>query len=187
MSQLVVALCAAHRVPVRDAQGTVKHIITQSAMIQFLNANTAVVGELAHTQLRELGFGPDDSLRPVITILESDPAIVGLYKIKANRISAVAVVNDAGEYVATLSVSDLKGLAPKALPSLLKPCRKYLQDRHGGSLPSMMCCTSTTTFQEAVNLLAVWHIHRLWITDSQMRPVAALTLSSVIRLLTIDQ
>eukprot|EP00301_Raphidiophrys_heterophryoidea_P022111 c6348_g1_i1.p1 GENE.c6348_g1_i1~~c6348_g1_i1.p1 ORF type:complete len:322 (+),score=84.42 c6348_g1_i1:97-1062(+) len=181
MFQLVETLARVHRVAVRDTNGEISHIITQSAIIQFLNANIVVVGDLAKKTLKELGLVEGG----VISMSEHAEAIVGFHTIKFNRVGGIAIVNTNNEYIGTLSASDLKGLTPEQFPSLLKPCRKYIEDRNGGVLPQPVVCSGDVTFFDAVHMLATKRVHRLWVLDALSHPVAVVTLSTIIRMLSV--
>lgn len=123
--QLLESLANVHRVPVRDAQGHIQHIVTQSAVVHFLNANMKVIGDLATRTLAELGLMEQS----IISMSESAEAIVGFHTLRFNKVTGLAVVNKSGQYVCTLSVSDLKGLGPETFDKLLEPCSKYIADR----------------------------------------------------------
>ena len=79
-------------------------IITQSAMIRFINANPSVIDPLGGKTLAELGLQPQN----VISMSHKAEAIVAFHAIKFNRVSGIAVVDGNEVYLGTMSVSDLK-------------------------------------------------------------------------------
>jgi hypothetical protein len=66
-----------------------------------------------------------------VTINWKERALDGFMKIQRNFISAVAIVDDDGKLIGTLSASDLRGIDGHRLKLMLLPALDFLKEMGG--------------------------------------------------------
>lgn len=95
-------------------------------------------------------------------------------------ISAVPLVNDAGQLTSTLSASDLRGLRSYQLKSVLLPAIDFLHIYKGPAARRCITCTENDSLSNVINKLIVHRIHRVWVVDANSTPVGCISLSDII-------
>jgi len=172
-----------HRVGVHSKDGKILGIIAQSDLIQFIGKHLDVL-PMADKTLKELGL-----LRGVVT-MRSD-IILGdtLEVIAAKGVSAVALTDYENKLIANFSASDLRGVTRGMVSWLSKSTIDFLQNYGRGPKPPIVE-TESTSFKQAVDKLARLsneRIHRLYLIDSNDRPIGVFSLTDVFPILYTTQ
>jgi len=92
---------SAHRIVVKDSQNHVCNLITQSRLISLLHAMNIPKFEMT---LEQLTIGS----KPVISVKQTDTAYQAFKLMAEKKVNGIAVVNDLGELVGNISISDIK-------------------------------------------------------------------------------
>jgi CBS domain-containing protein len=185
----------AHRVLALNSEGRISNLITQSRIIQFVAVMLDNLPKTTKT-LEELKLG----VSPVLTISENSTAFQAFKLMREKRISGLAVVNDDGKLVGSISASDLKiiGYDVKFWNLLGLPVKQYLRELNKASHPEfrshlflwarepsgepiVIQCKKTDTLKFAVKLLNFYRVHRVYVVDENNRPVSILTLREVLQ------
>jgi len=167
-----------HRVLVIERARPVR-VLSQTDVVRYLRSNTdKIEAEVLHTPLCQL-----DLPKQVLRVSPHKSTISAYWHLLRHDVSAVAVVDENGKLVDTLSASDLRGCAEENLHSLTMPVREFLAS-HPRQRPAggeILRCAPTDLLGSAINKLVEAQVHRLWITDEGEKPVSVLSLTDVIR------
>lgn len=127
--------------------------------------------QVAGTPLRDLGIGTSLFEKEIISVQHSMPMLSALKVFIANSVSTVAVVNESGELVGSLTGSDLKGLEPESFLSLTVSVEEFLIERSPSSLQPEIIERSDTLMTALDKLMQPRHfrLRHLWIVDKQSR------------------
>lgn len=124
--------------------------------------------------LRQLKLFPSrpygKSGQAVVSVLHSVSALAAYRKMAKEGVTAVPVLNAQGQVVATLSASDLRGLAPLSLKDLLLPVDQFLE------VYTCLCSEYSLYFRRGQRLCAVDMPLKLW--PIPKRPACAIPLSN---------
>jgi len=165
-----------HRVPVIDDERQLLNLITQSQIVRFLYENLERMGDMIKRPVRLM----DHVIKDVVMISESQPAIEAFSKMTHENVSGVAVVDETSKLTGSLSLRDLKAIAPDATLfwRLYQPTREFiarLKSEHGESRPrSMQFCGMNDTLELIITKLAEHKIHRLFIVDDLRKPIGVI-------------
>jgi len=189
LSSLIKFLCSglSHRALVHTKDGF--EICSQTDVFAFLaeslNTNRAlaehidsipVVGNLRNRSLEE---------KDIVTAKESMPVFEVMKLMKEKQVSAVAIVDDAGRLSGNFSAVDLVQLNLLTLNDIGIPVAEYLR-KHVKQLNPLAVETDITLGQ-AVMLLAMLRMHRVWIVDSKylerFKPVGVFTMTDLLHML----
>eukprot|EP00301_Raphidiophrys_heterophryoidea_P000091 c1004_g1_i1.p1 GENE.c1004_g1_i1~~c1004_g1_i1.p1 ORF type:complete len:338 (+),score=103.16 c1004_g1_i1:203-1216(+) len=176
-----------HRVLVQDDDTPpgvpLGFIVSQSDVIRYLEAHEGGTGEIGEKTVHEHGFMDPDvpSIGPsaLVTIRETASALEGFRILFAKRANAAAVVDENGQLVENLSVSDLRGVLASNIGELLAlPVPRFLETRRGKRTP--IVCSPQTPLKQVVRTLASSRVHRLWIVDGGNRAIGVVSLTDVL-------
>eukprot|EP00698_Gefionella_okellyi_P004600 TRINITY_DN14207_c0_g1_i1.p1 TRINITY_DN14207_c0_g1~~TRINITY_DN14207_c0_g1_i1.p1 ORF type:complete len:372 (+),score=80.17 TRINITY_DN14207_c0_g1_i1:58-1173(+) len=172
-----------HRVAVLNPSGQVIRIVSQSDIVRFLDHHADKWEALGRKSLLELGLAD----KALVTIAEDETALAAFQKIRAENVTAAAVVDHQGKLVSNISASDLRGLHVDTFDRLLKPVKEFLllghYDKTYLHLPPPLTCSRESHFKDAVHLLASSGKHRLYVVSDRMIPAGVVTLTDVLRVL----
>eukprot|EP00002_Diphylleia_rotans_P025954 TRINITY_DN5150_c0_g1_i1.p1 TRINITY_DN5150_c0_g1~~TRINITY_DN5150_c0_g1_i1.p1 ORF type:complete len:327 (+),score=68.45 TRINITY_DN5150_c0_g1_i1:106-1086(+) len=164
-----------HRVPLVDSNGRLCGVLSQSRVIRFLYENPKTLAPtFSRMTMQDLWV----DTKNVITINHKRQAIYALFVMMEYKVSAVAVVDDEGRFVANLSGSDLKGLTEECFGWLICSVIDFLKQMNG-TIRLPITCTATTTIAAAIAQLATSNIHRLWMVDGSGRPIGVLSMTDI--------
>lgn len=186
LSAALVMCGEAHRVPVVDASGRCKTIISQSSIIKFLAQH---IGELTLNDglaenLAELGLG----MKQVATVPSSLTAYECFKYMDDCQFSGVGVVESgSGVLIGNTSARDIKNFMSDNGPSALHyPILDYLskirQEVPGDERHPICRVLPTTPVSKVIRMLGATGYHRLFVTDQVGRPVGVVSLTDVMRL-----
>jgi len=165
-----------HRVAVETSEGKVVGVFSQSDLIKVFAQRGVSLGRLIDMPLQQLGLGVGD----VFCVNESDFLFSALQKMRANRLSAAAVIDRRGLLVANFSVSDLKGIDPQSLESLSLTVKEFLFKTYGFPKPPVVVKPWETV--EHVLLKLTFHgVHRVWVVDDNQKPIGLISMTDLMR------
>lgn len=97
-----------------------------------------------------------------------------------HRVSAVAIVDDGGKLVETLSISDFSAISESNASNLFKPVIQFLQECLEARRPPVTLLKSNTMI-EILNAMTENQIHRVWIVEqSSSKPIGSVTMSDIL-------
>jgi len=176
-----------HRVPVVDDDGKVISLITQSKIINFLYQNIDRYPDTAAIKIKD-SFVPTE----VVSVPPDCKAIEGYQLMLKAKVSGIAIVGEDETLIGSLSGSDLKKTTENNLiHDLHLPILSYIQ----GSSPEFekplvhfpVSCTLDMNLYEVLHKLVAKRIHRLFIIDSQQKPIGVLSLCDIITMMNLNK
>jgi len=176
----------ARRLPVVEGKH-LKSILTQSALLHWLNANLSQLpAKLREKTVRELGIG----LKEVFSV-RIDTKAIEAFRLMAQRgIHGIAVLDENGEIFSNISAKDIKILEPEVLfTKMYKPVLELVQLVRSSNLKAVFpsfCVTMDNTFEEVIKKLAILGVHRLYIEDAKRRPIGVISLGDILKLFLED-
>jgi CBS domain-containing protein len=171
-----------HRVPVIDQNRQLMNLITQSQVASFLFGNVEKIGPKTNKPLRLCA----SAIKPVLKVVESQPAIDAFSLMSKENVSGVAVVGENGVLKGALSVRDLKAVAPDATLfwRLYQPVGTFigkLNSEFGDKRPKHpQYCTADDTIGIALTRLVENRIHRIFIVDDQIQPIGVFSIKDLL-------
>jgi CBS domain-containing protein len=166
-----------HRLPLVDSQNNLVGIVSQWDIVNFLNEHKGrheLVRQMSKS-LFELDLAPGKvvSVSHRATLKDCFTAIMGY------KISGVAVVDEGGRLVGTISASDLKGVTQENFITLGLPVADFLKVRHK---EGALSCVREATLGQVVEVVARTGLHRVFVIDAAQKPISVVTLTDILRL-----
>jgi len=192
-----------HRIPVTEDRGTkVSAIITQSRVVKWLFDNRdklAFPEQSRSMKTRDIGYGVTSVMKDEIVSVKEDQTVLNAFLLIFERmVSGVAVVNEEGKLVGSLSASDLKWAAESAFDlgnRLSMKVSDFLEFRR--SLPAFasdndalkkmtssapLTCMPDDEVEYVLTKLMTKGVHRLWIVNEEQKPVGVVALCDLINM-----
>ncbi|XP_062434896.1 5'-AMP-activated protein kinase subunit gamma-3 isoform X2 [Rhea pennata] len=174
-----------HRLPVIEpVSGNVLHILTHKRILKFLHifGSTIPKPRFLKKTVQELCVG---TFRDVAVVLESAPIYTALEIFVDRRVSALPVVNDAGQVVGLYSRFDVIHLAAqKTYNNLDISVREALRQRTI-CLEGVLICYPHETMEDIINRIAEEQVHRLVLVDENRYPRGIVSLSDILQALVL--
>lgn len=168
-----------HRTPVVNGEGKLVGTISQTKIIQWFNNERKTYLKafpaLSET-IRDLGLGQ----APVVSVKEDDSVVKVLQTLKKSGVSALPVVNDKGQLVATFSAVDLKGLYAENLPGFTRTIGEFLKD-HSPSSYSKVGLSVASRLQDVFGYFESHKHQRVWILDHGSRPSGVISYTDIMK------
>jgi CBS domain-containing protein len=182
----VLALSEAKRVPVIDANSQVADIVTQSMMVDFLWQNIEMIGKLAEKKVEDIQLLRN---RVITQVEESSKAIVAFREMVNRQEDHVAIVDKNGNLVDNLSLRDLRGVRPDVhvfyrLWNSVSDFKAKVREEFPDKTPSgVVSVLPTDTLFQVVELMAVKHIHHVFVVESanSRKPVRVISQTDILR------
>jgi len=172
-----------HRVMVTTGERNAIGLVSQSNVIQFLQENKDHFPAKSLSPMKEW-LVPKNN---VVTVSIKTKTADAFQQLLAKRVSGVAVVDESGKLVGSLSSTDLKrSLSMNLFADLLLPVENYLGRTDSTFKPhthSMISCTLDNSIADVVSKLSTNKIHRIFVVDQQGKPIHVLSLCDVIEFL----
>jgi len=175
------------RVPIVDDDGDVIGLISQSTVINFLYKNVEQFPDTAAIKVKDTAISS-----PVISVGFDQMAIAAYKLMVSHGVTGIAIVDKEGKLASSLSVSDFKGsLESNLFHDLCLPIGLYLEketpefERRLSSSP--ISCNLESNIYELLHKLSVNHIHRIFVTDSENKPIGVLGLGDIISMMNMDR
>ncbi|XP_067426149.1 5'-AMP-activated protein kinase subunit gamma-3 isoform X2 [Emydura macquarii macquarii] len=170
-----------HRLPVVEpVSGNVLHILTHKRILKFLHLFGAALPRPRFLQgtIQELGVG---TFRDVAMVLETAPVYSALEIFVDRRVSALPVVNEAGEVVGLYSRFDVIHLAAQKTYNNLDMSVREALKRRTVCLEGVLACHPHETGGDVIDRI----VHRLVLVDQQNRPRGIVSLSDILQALVL--
>jgi len=176
------------RVVVQDENKHISHIVSQSAVVQFIAKNHTIFessllrkveDKVTNTPLIKCDSGGEDE------VSRSPTALDAFKLMSTNNISAVPVVRDRKTLISSITSRDLKLLfAEQSLDALLIPVEDYIArvrclNVQTEGFPYIVVDLGAS-YDKALLKLAATKVQRLYIINSDKIPVGVLTLKEII-------
>jgi CBS domain-containing protein len=155
-----------------DANSPIIAVLTQTKLLSFLSDHISVFEPHPETLLGAL------APKKLLTMQQSEPTLHAFEKIQALGVSAIAVVDEQGRLVNSVSASNVRLLTPKNAEWLLLPVSEWLQKMN---IHQANSARTDTTFKDAILTVRDNHLHRLWIVDENQKLISVLTVGDVLR------
>jgi len=172
-----------HRVPVIDKDRNLQTIITQSQLIQIFAQNLEILGDKKNKPISKTRQYPIE----VLSVTDKVIAMDAFKLMVEQNVSGLAVVNDEGKITGALSIRDLKAMSAdgRLFWRLYQPIREFLGkvnlDTPAEARPRrVVTVRPTDTLEAAIRQLAEKRVHRVFIVNSDMKPVGVLSLKDVL-------
>uniref|UniRef100_A0A7S1Y4E2 CBS domain-containing protein n=1 Tax=Grammatophora oceanica TaxID=210454 RepID=A0A7S1Y4E2_9STRA len=180
----VLAKQTFHRIPIVNDEGRCISIISQSALVKFLVAH---VEDSLDETLDEAGM---DYRKDIISAKETASALSVFEMLDSHRLSGIAVVDEEeGQLVGNTSARDIKlvvlsksnfdanlDMDIMTYLAALRQATPVKNERH----PSAHVA-ETSSVGHAIRLLAKTGYHRVFVVDSDVKPIGVISVADVIR------
>jgi len=172
-----------HRLAVtvnKPGKGSLIGILSQSNVLNYALSHLQFFPLAART-VSELHFG----FRPVISVNGKQKVREAFQLIKDNKISGLAVVNDAGNLIGSISASDLRVMGFANILGVLNlPMTEFLPlIPDTKNIPGLICVQPTATIEELLLKFSSENVHRIFIVNVENQLVGVITQTDVVRLL----
>jgi len=167
------------RVPVVNAAGKVIQIISQSAIVQFINGHGKELDLSQTVESTQIGS------RPVISVAKDVPAIEAYKILETNNRSGIAITDESGKICSATSARDLKGfLANPSIERLHLPIFEFLKAIRQESVDIIaptITVQSNNDLRYVIGKLAATRVHRVFVveSDESYKPVAVISVKDV--------
>eukprot|EP00658_Telonema_sp_P-2_P078120 TRINITY_DN7239_c0_g1_i13.p1 TRINITY_DN7239_c0_g1~~TRINITY_DN7239_c0_g1_i13.p1 ORF type:complete len:348 (-),score=99.84 TRINITY_DN7239_c0_g1_i13:307-1350(-) len=175
----------AHRVLICNSSHSaqVDGIISQSDVVRFVadHPNCFEPGVIDKT-LEELEFLAQQTPTEIVSVNQKMSALDAFELMERRGVSGLAVLNDEGQLVGNLSASDLRGMGRHEFGDLLMSVEDFTlinKDQVQG-----YCLPPDATLDCLLQTFKEKRVHRLYVVDERNSPMAVITLTDVMRLLT---
>jgi len=154
-------------------------ILSQSDVVRFLVKNSEKLGtNFLRATVSSLGLvaGSIDS-----KIFAVEPLFNGFQWLYLTpNPSALAVIDEYGKLMGTLSVSDVRGVPLNNIQDTLQmSVRDFLTQTNQ---KEQVTCVPDSTLSEVMKSLVDNQVHRVWVVDQGGKPIGVVTLTDIIRL-----
>lgn len=190
-----------HRIPVlskKDPTSDFYHIsslISQSAVVKYVydHANE-VLGERKNIVVK---YMVQTRKMQLVKILQTQSALSAFRLMREKRVSTVAVVNESGELVESISASDLKlwnewilgnfSIRFRSLSSLGKSVHDFLEDLRyeqgyddEKKYHSIATCLESSTLFQVLEQIVQFRIHHVYVVDDARVPLRIISLRDIL-------
>jgi len=155
-------------------------MLSQMDLIRHLSKQN--LGEKGRMKIEELGLVNPIGGK-VISSNKDSRACDAFVKMFEQKLSAVAVVDDAGVLYANLSASDLKGTNQDNIGNVVLPISTFIKVTHGEKPAVPIIGKLNDHLEEILPKMTIAKVHRVWVTDSAEHPVGIVTQTDVINCL----
>jgi len=169
----------AHHVLVRNENGTLINVITQTRIIESVGMLFEVdpqLTELGVQTVQKLGLG----LRDVISVSENTKTSTAFRTIAENGVSGIAVVDKNDVLIGNISTRDLRAIKHDALfiKLLHLPVLEYLEASHKEyGVPKLLVkSTLEDTYRTVMERIVENKVHRCYIVDKADKLLGVITL-----------
>ncbi|KGL77747.1 5'-AMP-activated protein kinase subunit gamma-3, partial [Tinamus guttatus] len=168
-----------HRLPVIEpVSGNVLHILTHKRILKFLH----IFPRFLKKTVQELCVG---TFRDVAVVPESAPIYTALEIFVDRRVSALPVVNDAGQVVGLYSRFDVIHLAAQKTYNNLDISVREALRRRTICLEGVLICYPHETMEDIIDRIAKEQVHRLVLVDENRYPRGIVSLSDILQALVL--
>uniref|UniRef100_A0A6B2LE11 CBS domain-containing protein n=1 Tax=Arcella intermedia TaxID=1963864 RepID=A0A6B2LE11_9EUKA len=151
-------------------------LLTQTDIVKFIYEHDK--SGLKDKPLKELGLA---DTKKICSVNVNSSALVGFRTIYKQHVSAIAILDDKGKIVGTLSSSDVRVLVTEEdLMGLSLTVKEFLEKNK--IFRSPIAVTANSTLGDTMKAVLDGKVHRAWIDDGEGAVYSVVTLSDIIRL-----
>jgi len=147
-------------------------ILTQSDLIRFIAAHWE------EFSFKEMTVGEAFDEKRIHKITTNHTALRGFQIMRLQQVNALAITDEHGKLLGTLSGSDLRGLSHDKVANVLLPVMDFLKSQHGGVIKAPLTCKKTDKVKAVMDKLIAEKVHRVWITND-VEPIGVVSLSDL--------
>jgi CBS-domain-containing membrane protein len=171
-----------HRVPVVDSNRQLANILTQSQVLDFVAEHLNILGSIKDLPAREM-LSPD-----VLTIGEDELALGAFHKMVEHNISGLAVVDNQGKIVESISVRDLKAIQydgrmfwrlNQKVKDFLMKIKKDREEKKKRP-KDLVVGKLDEPLEQIIAKLHGNRVHRLFVVNEQSKPVGVISLKDIL-------
>eukprot|EP00053_Salpingoeca_punica_P007912 m.71857 g.71857 ORF g.71857 m.71857 type:complete len:331 (-) comp14383_c0_seq1:366-1358(-) len=172
----------AHRVMVIRTGGDIVNVITQSAVLAYLNANKSKLTDIGSKQVKDTPLG---EAREVYSVSIEARAVDAFQLLHDKKVHGVGVVSKTGTLIAAVSARDIHAMIaqPNLFQSLQQPLRVFFEalrlSQPDVRAPAIRCGPHDT-LDSLVQRLTVSHIHRIFLTDQNGMCIRVISLGDIL-------
>ncbi|XP_071978445.1 5'-AMP-activated protein kinase subunit gamma-3 isoform X1 [Engystomops pustulosus] len=174
-----------HRLPVLEpVSGNILHILTHKRLLKFLHIFGGTIPRPRFLQrtMQELGIG---TFRDVAIVLDTSTVYSALEIFVERRVSALPVVNEAGQVVGLYSRFDVIHLAAQKLYNNLDITVGEALRLRSLCLEGVLMCYPYETVEVVIDRIVREQVHRLVLVDEDHRPRGIVSLSDILQALVL--
>eukprot|EP01127_Copromyxa_protea_P001341 TRINITY_DN1135_c0_g1_i4.p2 TRINITY_DN1135_c0_g1~~TRINITY_DN1135_c0_g1_i4.p2 ORF type:complete len:163 (+),score=32.18 TRINITY_DN1135_c0_g1_i4:619-1107(+) len=154
-------------------------------LIDFLWQNIERIGSAADSKVSDIRGST-----PVLTVQQDTKAIIAFRQMATSGVYGLAVLDKDGKLVDNISIRDLKGIHPDAkifwrLWNTVQVFKeKALADfpAPGKKISGPLYVKDTNTLRDIVELMALNHIHRVYVVSDDLSPIKVISQTDVLRM-----
>ena len=158
-------------------------IVTHMDIIRFLHARVDELGPLADASVEALSLAGPDLF--VFFVSAQLSALRMLVELDEHNLSAAGVVNDAGQLVANVSVTDLRDVQVDKMGILALPVLEFLSVQAGCRRPRVAVTVQPSDpLRSVLERMVADDVHHVYVVtpDAARRPVAIITPADILYL-----
>jgi CBS domain-containing protein len=170
-----------HRVPVvRDT--TLETIVSQSVLVKLLYDHRAELGAAMALTVESLGLLGS---APVLTVPATASARDAFDLMDKKSRSGLGVVDEEGHIIANTSASDIKLFldAPQSLEFSITKFIGAIHAHEADLHAPAVSVHASSTLEQVLGKMAVAKVHRVFVTDAHRHPVAVISVTDIMRLI----
>eukprot|EP00123_Amoebidium_parasiticum_P007976 comp18493_c0_seq1/m.19866 comp18493_c0_seq1/g.19866 ORF comp18493_c0_seq1/g.19866 comp18493_c0_seq1/m.19866 type:complete len:314 (-) comp18493_c0_seq1:286-1227(-) len=173
----------------KEGKEQIVSIVSQAGLINYISKHHSFIP--SHQKIKTV----EDFYKPqkrVVAISGGQVVMEAFQLMKTENVSGIAVVDDEGHLIGSLSIRDLKGLVVNNgidLARLLMPARTFVNIISQMSMEEKHPAVSvlvTDTLTSVVDKIAAAGVHRLFVVDSKLMPVGVVSLVDVLHALSTE-
>eukprot|EP01118_Nematostelium_gracile_P019596 TRINITY_DN913_c0_g1_i1.p1 TRINITY_DN913_c0_g1~~TRINITY_DN913_c0_g1_i1.p1 ORF type:complete len:345 (-),score=81.03 TRINITY_DN913_c0_g1_i1:82-1056(-) len=169
-----------HRIPILSPDGLLASVVTQSQLVRELY-NRLSLFDIGDKTIEQLQIG----IKEVLTIHQDQKAIEAFDLIFKNKVTGVAVVDDAGRLIGNISATDMRNIGADInyVSRVFHPTIDYLKlGPNGAEIKKPYCVQLSATLGETMEILVNTKTHRIYIVDKNDTPIGVISLGDVLGL-----
>eukprot|EP00456_Euglypha_rotunda_P026981 TRINITY_DN2163_c0_g1_i22.p1 TRINITY_DN2163_c0_g1~~TRINITY_DN2163_c0_g1_i22.p1 ORF type:complete len:612 (+),score=106.94 TRINITY_DN2163_c0_g1_i22:120-1955(+) len=165
-----------HRVLVTSIFDSSTRFLSQTDVIAFLSSVIGKIGKQSKLQASKILATRESKL---VTVASTRTALSAFQSLTTRELSAAPVVDSSGVLIASLSLSDLRGISSEDVPDLLLSVEEFLKKVHGGKIPKPITIKKDDTLADIIPLIAKARVHRVWVVDDDGKPSDVVSLTDI--------
>jgi len=167
-----------HRAPILSQDGsTLISLLSQSAIIKWLNEHKVDLGDIGFKSIRELHVAALGTVKPVFTTTQDVPLMDAFSLIQGKQVTGIGIVDNDGILIGSLSVTDITQSVGENVELLSFPVKVLLETFERRPL---ITCTGSDSLNDVLEKLATMGVHRIFVIDWEGKPVGVVTCTDII-------
>jgi len=174
-----------HRVPILSSSGKLVNIVSQSSIVNYLDAHLNKIADIAKQSVESLNIGT----HPVQSVPQTASVIDTLRLMDSKGLSGVAITGHHGRLVGITTGKDL-GLFIRnpSLSILQSPVFQFLAEIRDQTIDIRVPTIAVfpqDTLGRVIGVLAATRVHRIFLVDNETdyKPIAAISITDILRYL----